>query len=1197
MKRFLNILWLTIIFPLLAQGGVGHLLPTPQQVTTFNTGDFSLTRSISIEAPQQAITDPQINKQLQQLIESAGGSIATNAQAVIQVKLTERIAGAEFQDEAYHITVSTDTISISATTLTGAFWATQTLWQLANGTPTLQSCAITDWPAFRIRGYMHDVGRSFVQFEMLKNHIEKLSRYKINIFHWHLTENQGWRLESKIYPQLNANSSFERHHGQYYTIEQAKELVRFARQHGVTVLPEIDMPGHSAAFRKAMGHSMLTPDGLQQMKEIMTEACETFSETEWMHIGTDEVRPYDLGTIDWTEFVPVMVAHIRAQGKKVVSWNPGYHYDASGIDMTQMWSSSGRILDGVPAIDSRYHYINHFDMYSDVVALYNSTIAGQARGSHQYAGVIVGIWNDRLLPSDEAIVRQNNFYPSMLAIAERAWMGGGKGYFTNIGVNLKPSDTEFIDFERRFLHHKHNHLSGEPIDYVKQSNVRWRITDPFPNNGNLSATFPPETALQTSYTFNGQTYATQQAYGAGIYLRHVWGQGIIPAFYTNPPTNSTAYAFTYVYSPVQQQVGLQIEFQNYGRSESDLPPPAGQWDYNRSRIWINETEIQPPIWQNTHTSRSNEIPLRNENFTARDPQTVTLNEGWNKILLKLPVGNFSISQIRLVKWMFTCVFVTPDGRSEVENLIYSPDKNINPDKDNLISAIDDANSMISSVAVGFAPGQYRRGAVNKFKNKIEIAEEVSRHNNLTNEEYQQTAVQLFQETIKFKNAINMPEISRDEKTYWYSFSTPLRLNNGNNVLTWQGNNTSLKGEPLQPTSARQHWKFTPNPDGSIKIISRQDNNSMIHPGSAFNTALRAQALNNSVAGWRFIPTFTNSYFAVSSDNVQMNQTQSGLNFQIYNWGGGENITDAGCQFLLQLVAIDGADAADSLQLKLDELSVTLAGITTGKDPGYLSETYVNNLWKMMEEAEAMFIGEEHTLNDFRKMLSTLASAHEGLASAINLPLASGSDTLYIYAITVQRDNKSLTYQGDNQTLRGNDFVENNEKHHWKLKELQDGTLSICNANETYYIQSTSSGNPPTVITRAGKQNQGGWQFNLIDNGPWFTITAGNIQLNVSNAGTGYTVYNWGGGTNTTDTGCRFQLAIKDMQVVSSTHTVDIKNPLEKISIINNHLTGANDFIGLQIYSSIGTTLNQRSTLPKGIIIVKHENHIRKLINL
>jgi hypothetical protein len=229
------------------------------------------------------------------------------------------------------------------------------------------------------------------------------------------------------------------------------------------------------------------------------------------------------------------------------------------------------------------------------------------------------------------------------------------------------------------LWHKQNMLNNLPFPYVRQTNVKWRITDAFPNYGNLQQSFPPEKKLKTHYTFQGKTYHTREAIGAAIYLRHVWGE-MIPSFYTNPKPNHTAYAYTWVRSPKTQTVGAWISTQNYSRSEKDLPPPQGEWDYRKSKIMINDKEIQPPVWSNNHTILSSEIPLGNENFAMRPPIPVTLKKGWNKILLKLPIGEFSTKEVRLQKWMFTFVFVTLDGKEEVEGLIYNPDKKI--DKEN-----------------------------------------------------------------------------------------------------------------------------------------------------------------------------------------------------------------------------------------------------------------------------------------------------------------------------------------------------------------------------------------------------------------------------------------------------------------------------------------------------------------------------------
>ena len=157
---------------------------------------------------------------------------------------------------------------------------------------------------------------------------------------------------------------------------------------------------------------------------------------------------------------------------------------------------------------------------------------------------------------------------------------------------------------------------------------------------------------------------------------------IVPGFYEDPKENHTAYAYTWVWSPKQQEAGLWVSTQDYSRSESDLPPPPGKWDYRESRIIINDKPLDPPVWENSNTVRSHEITLKNENFTARPPLPVQLEKGWNKVLLKLPIGRFSTPEVRLQKWMFTFVFVTPDGRERIPDLVYNPDKITNNEKEN-----------------------------------------------------------------------------------------------------------------------------------------------------------------------------------------------------------------------------------------------------------------------------------------------------------------------------------------------------------------------------------------------------------------------------------------------------------------------------------------------------------------------------------
>ena len=586
---------------------------------------------------------------------SFNGKLA-NAKIAVEERIVAQIEGAKFQEEAYHLLITKKGILLEATTPKGMYWGRQTLEQLKttkNKKIYLPQCEITDWPAFRIRGFMHDVGRSFIPVEELKREISLLSRYKINVFHWHLTENQAWRLECKKYPQLNAPENMERENGKFYTLEEARQLVEFCKQHQVLLIPEIDMPGHSAAFERTFKTDMQSEKGTQILKDIIDEVCATF-DVPYLHIGTDEVQFTN------PEFVPMMVKYIRDKGKKVISYNPGWNYKPGEIDMTQLWSYRGKAQKGIPAIDCRYHYANHFDTYADLVAMFNSRIYNQPEGSDDLAGCIVAFWNDRYIDNTPQLLAENNFYPYMLTLAERAWRGGGNCYFDGKGTLLWEDEPKqlaaFKEFEDRLLWQKNTWLKEVPFPYVRQTQSEWQITDAFPNGGDLNKVFPPEDKEDSVYQYEGKTYKTRKIIGNGIYLRHVWGT-LVPGFYANPQENHTAYATRWIYSPKERKTKLALEFQNYSRSESDLAPRQGTWDYKCSRAWLNGQEIMPPVWKNTNTERSNEITLKNENYMSRPAIDITLKKGWNKLMLKLPVGKFSSKETRLVKWMFTAALV------------------------------------------------------------------------------------------------------------------------------------------------------------------------------------------------------------------------------------------------------------------------------------------------------------------------------------------------------------------------------------------------------------------------------------------------------------------------------------------------------------------------------------------------------------
>ena len=924
---------MAMCLPATTMAKITHLLPKPQQIEAKSGSAFALGRTVTI-------TDPTNSTALQKFFTDNGCTIATGG-AQVTVTLVGSIEGAYdytlagYENEAYTLEITADAINITAVTKTGVIRAAQTLTQLAEGyegTPALEALTMTDWPAFKLRGYMHDVGRSFIEFETLKKHIDLLARFKVNTFHWHMTENQAWRFEVKAFPQLTSSASMTRFAGKYYTQEQCRQLQDYAKERGVIVIPEIDMPGHSEAFVRAMGYDMQTDNGVAALKTILEEVAAVFPDAPYIHIGADEKQ------ITYSNFLKIMTDKVHSLGKKVVVWNPisGVTITTStGADMTQMWSSSGKVINGLPNIDCRYNYTNHFDVFADLVGIYKSNIYYEQKGNANVAGTISAPWNDRKTPTEEDIIIQNNFYANVIASAERAWIGGGKQYIEKGGTTLPNSGEEyeeFADWERRFLFHKANSLKDEPIAYVKQTNVRWRITEPFPNGGDMNASFAPETeGLKDSYTVNGTTYGTGIATGAGIYLRHTWGNNTVPTYYgTTNHSNSTAYAWTYVYSDKVQTVGAQIEFQNYGRSEKDTAPDAGKWDRKGSRIWLNDTEILPPTWGNTGVSINNEVDLKNENFTARKPVEVTLKQGWNKVFIKLPyVG---ASGVRLNKWMFTFVLTDLDGKNAVDGLIYSPNKMLDEAAEQLLATIEEAKRYIAETT-GDAIGRYNPELANEL-NSVIADIEGTLNNVMTSEERAQQLAALNAALAAFKTALTTAKINQPKEGAYYTMCTPQR---DNRYATSNGAGAEMTGNATVTDASK--WKFVTRADGKLDIVNYA-NGTYISPASSNNTALRTQA-SSPANGWEVKAAATDGLCIIVSGSVQFNQTQSGLGYKVYNWGDGTNTTDTGCQYLIEETEVTepggGNSGGETVEGEKVEVVITAAN-------GQFTASNANGTW-------------------------------------------------------------------------------------------------------------------------------------------------------------------------------------------------------------------------------------------------------------
>ena len=232
--------------------------------------------------------------------------------------------------EAYSINVSSDGILVRAVSPEGIYRATRTLLKSVGTEKTssveFPSAEVSDWPRFGYRGLMLDVSRHFSDVEMVKRTIDMLALHQLNIFHWHLTDDQGWRIEIKSHPELTEVGAWRddtvvgrylggtdyptdgKRHGGFYTQEQIREIVAYAKERYIEIIPEIDLPGHTSAvlaaypqlgcedkeYKVANRWGVIrdvlcagNPASLDLFKDIMDEVCDLFP-GKYIHLGGDE---------------------------------------------------------------------------------------------------------------------------------------------------------------------------------------------------------------------------------------------------------------------------------------------------------------------------------------------------------------------------------------------------------------------------------------------------------------------------------------------------------------------------------------------------------------------------------------------------------------------------------------------------------------------------------------------------------------------------------------------------------------------------------------------------------------------------------------------------------------------------------------------------------------------------------------------
>lgn len=600
--------------------------------------------------------------------------------------------------EGYTLIVSEKGVEISAGEFSGFFNALQTVRQLIrkdNKKYSMPYCRIKDAPAFPVRGLMLDVGRNYMSVPFLKSVVRRLSHYKINVLHLHLSDDPGWRVEVNKYPELTVETSFwpTRQPGKFYTQEDIKSICDFCDSLNIRVIPEIDMPGHSAAFQKAIGKDMQTPEGMQVLKEALDEIIPLFKDSLF-HIGSDEVH------FKMKEFMPEMIRYVRSKGKQVVVWYPGYAPDSNAVRMCWGEYEAGYSLDkSAPYIDCNGFYMDWMDSQGGVLQTFFQYPCEVPQAGGKALGSEMCVWTDGAISSDERILLQYPFYPTMLTFSERIWRGSREKR-RDLVANLPAKGTKaweaFNEFEDRLIYHRDRYFKSIPFAYVKQSEMKWRLIGPFNHHGINDTSFEPEKVIKEKYIVRKDTLTWNDtvAYGGEIQIRTLYAMfnmhrnqyrlDFLPTVMSSSvgKKDGTCYALTRIKSPKNQEVylmfGLNGMWGHSGGYRSARAPEHGSWDFSGGDVWLNGIRVLPPSrwpfeslpWTGWGKGRI-EVPLTEEGYFFRPPVKIKLRKGVNEILVRTVFGHWKGDNGQR-KWQFCCMPVLWDGchYTEVKGLEY-----------------------------------------------------------------------------------------------------------------------------------------------------------------------------------------------------------------------------------------------------------------------------------------------------------------------------------------------------------------------------------------------------------------------------------------------------------------------------------------------------------------------------------------------
>lgn len=505
MRRLFFILLACAVIPCLAAPVMTadyNVVPLPNSVTMTGDKPFELTTSTTVAYPE-GNKDMERNAQfLARYVNDATGMtlsvVPGKAKKGIRLVLDKKVSG----EEAYTIQVDKKCVTIAGSTPKGVFYGVQTLRKsLPVGAATvvrLPSVKISDSPRFVHRGMMLDCSRHFFPLEFVKRYIDLIAMHNMNVFHWHLSDDQGWRIEIKKYPELTIKGSRRSGtvigyntalddsipYGGYYTQEQAREIVEYARQRYVTVIPEIDMPGHMLAALATypelgctggpyeVGHRWgIYKDVLCVGNDKIYDFCEGVLDeimqifpSKLIHIGGDETptevwekcpkcikRAEDNNmTVKQVQsyFTSRIEKYVNSRGRRIIGWDEILGGDISQSAVIQSWRDTkhGRIAaeaghDVIMSPTSHCYF--DYSQADEKNSKYEPTLCGgyipvekvyafepcdenlSESSRPHILGVQANIWAEYLLYPNQV---EYQALPRMAALAEVQWTSGKKDY-------------------------------------------------------------------------------------------------------------------------------------------------------------------------------------------------------------------------------------------------------------------------------------------------------------------------------------------------------------------------------------------------------------------------------------------------------------------------------------------------------------------------------------------------------------------------------------------------------------------------------------------------------------------------------------------------------------------------------------------------------------------------------------------------